>query len=132
MINNKKLNPVVVLELFIRGTKLNISIAVITQSYFKKSKDVRLNSTDFFIMKIPNKRELQQLVLNHSSDKEFKNFMNLYKKCTAKPYSFLVIDDTLAWNGRHYQNSYISWRFFNFKMKLNNKKEKLLVCPWVY
>ena len=58
MINNKKLNPVVT-ELFIRGTKLNISIVFITQSYFKVPKDVRLNSTHFFIMKIPNKRERQ-------------------------------------------------------------------------
>ena len=57
MINNKKLN-VVVTELFIRGRKLNISIVFITQSYFKVPKDVRLNSTHFFIMKIPNKREL--------------------------------------------------------------------------
>ena len=47
MINNKKLNPVVT-ELFIRGRKLNISIAFITQSYFKVPKDVRLNSTHFF------------------------------------------------------------------------------------
>ena len=67
MINNKKLNPVVT-ELFIRGKKLNISIAFITQSYFKVPKDVRLNSAHFFILKIPNKRELQQIVLNHSSD----------------------------------------------------------------
>ena len=58
MINNKKLNPVVT-ELFIRGRKLNISIVFITQSYFKVPEDVRLNSTHFFIMKIPNKRELQ-------------------------------------------------------------------------
>ena len=58
MINNKKLNAVVT-ELFIRGTKLNISIVFITQSYFKVPKDVRLNSTHFFIMKIPNKRERQ-------------------------------------------------------------------------
>ena len=58
MINNKKPNPVVT-ELFIRGRKLNISIAFITQSSFKVPKDVRLNSTHFFIMKIPNKRELQ-------------------------------------------------------------------------
>ena len=58
VINNKKLNPVVT-ELFIRGTKLNISIVFITQSYFKVPKDVRLNSTHFFIMKIPNKRERQ-------------------------------------------------------------------------
>ena len=66
MINNKKLNPVVT-ELFIRGRKFYISIAFITQSYFKVPKDVRLNSTHFLIMKIPNKRELQQIALNHSS-----------------------------------------------------------------
>ena len=70
MINNKKLNPVVT-ELFIRGRKLNISIAFITRSYFKVPKDVRLNSTHFFIMKIPSKRELQQIALNHSSDIKF-------------------------------------------------------------
>ena len=63
MINNKKLN-LVVTELFIRGRKLNISLVFITQSYFKVPKDVRLNSTHFFIMKIPNKRELQQIALN--------------------------------------------------------------------
>ena len=73
MINNKKLNPVVT-ELFIRGRKLNISIAFTTQSYFKVLKDVRLNSTHFFILKIPNKRELQQIALNHSSDIDFKDF----------------------------------------------------------
>ena len=89
MINNKKLNPVVT-ELFIRGRKLNISIVFITQSYFKLPKDVRLNSTHFFIMKIPNKTELQQIALNHSSDIDFKDFMKIYKKCTAEPYSFLV------------------------------------------
>ena len=64
MINNKKLNPVVT-ELFIRGRKFSISIAFITQSNFKVPKDVRLNSTHFFILKIPNKRELQQIALNH-------------------------------------------------------------------
>ena len=58
MINNKKLIPVVT-ELFIRGRKLNISIVFITQFYFKVPKDVRLNSTHFFIMKMLNKRELQ-------------------------------------------------------------------------
>ena len=65
IINNNKLNPIVT-ELFIRGRKLNISIVFIMQSYFKVPKDVRLNSTHFFIMKIPNKRELQQIALNHS------------------------------------------------------------------
>ena len=65
MINNKKLNSVVT-ELFIRGSKLNIYIVFITQSYFKVPKDVKLSSTHFFIMNIPNKRELQQIALNHS------------------------------------------------------------------
>ena len=65
MINNKKLNSIVT-KLFIRGRKLNISIVLITQSYLKIPKDVRLNFTNFFIMKIPNKRELQQIALNHS------------------------------------------------------------------
>ena len=93
MISNKKLNPIVT-ELFIRDTKLNISIVFIMQSYFKVPKDVRLNSTHFFIMKIPNKRELQQIALNHSSDIDFKDFMNIYKKYTKEPYSFLVNDTT--------------------------------------
>ena len=45
-------------------------------------------------MEIPNKRELQQIAFNLSSDIGFKDFMNFYKKCTAKPYSFLVTDTT--------------------------------------
>ena len=95
MINNKKLNPIVI-ELFIRGRKLNISIVFITQSYFKVPKDVRLNFTHFFIMKTPNKRELQQIALNHSSDIDFKDFMKIFKKYTAEPYFFLVNDTTLS------------------------------------
>ena len=95
MINNKKLNSTVT-ELFIRGRKLNISPVFITQSYFKVPKDVRLNTTDFFIKKIPNKRELQQIAINHSSDIGFKDFIKVYKKCTDEPYSFLVNDTTLA------------------------------------
>ena len=66
-------------ELFIRGRNINISIVFITQSYFKVPKDVRLNSTHFFIMKIPNKRELQEIPLNHSSDIDFKDFVRTYK-----------------------------------------------------
>ena len=95
MINNKKLNPIVT-ELYTRIRKLNISLVFITQSYFKVPKDVRLNSTHFFIMKIPNKRELQQIALNHSSDINSKDFIKIYKKYTAEPYSFLVNDATLA------------------------------------
>ena len=58
-------------------------------------KDVRLNSTHFFIMEIPNKRELQQIALNHSSDIDFKDFIKIYKKCTKEPLPFLVNDTTL-------------------------------------
>ena len=94
MINKNKLNPIVT-ELFIRGRKLNISIAFITQSYFKVPKDVILNSTHFFRMKIPNKRERQQIALNHSSDIDFKDFMKIYKKYTKEPYYLLVNDTTL-------------------------------------
>ena len=94
MINNNKLNPIVT-ELIIRGRKRNISIAFITQSYFKVPKDFRLNSTHSFIMKIPNKRELQKIALNHSSDIDFKDFMKIYEKCTTERYSFLVNDTTL-------------------------------------
>ena len=95
MLNNKKCNPIVI-ELFIRGRKLNIPFVFITQSYFAVPKNIRLNSTHYFIMNIPNKRELPQIAFSHSSDIDFQDFMNLYKKCTAKPYSFLVIDTTLA------------------------------------
>ena len=95
MINNKKLNSIVT-ELFIRGRKLNISLVFITQSYFKVPKDVRLNTTHFFITKSPNKKGLQQIALNHSSDISTKDFINIYKKRTAELYSFLVNDGTLA------------------------------------
>ena len=74
MINNKKLN-LIVTKLFIRRRKLNISLVFIMQSYFKVPKDVRLNTTHFFFMKILNKREIQQIALNHSS-----HFAGIYKK----------------------------------------------------
>ena len=95
MIHNKKLDSLVT-ELFIRGRKLHISLVFITQSYFKDPKDVTLNTTHFFIAKISNKRELQQIVTNHSSDIRTEDFINIYRKCTGKPYSFLVIDTTFA------------------------------------
>ena len=79
MINNKKANSIVT-ELFIRARKLNISLAFITQLYFKVPKDVSLNSTHFFIMKIQNKREFQQIALNHSTNINSKDFIKIYKK----------------------------------------------------
>ena len=67
MLINKKLNPIVT-ELFIRERKSNISLIFITQSYFTVPKNIRLNSTHYFVMKIPSKKELQQIAFNHSSD----------------------------------------------------------------
>ena len=61
------------------------------QSYFAVTKTSKLSSTHYFIMKIPNKRKLQQISVNHSSDINYEDFMNLYKKCTAKPYYVSVI-----------------------------------------
>ena len=84
--------------MFIKGRKLNISLVFITKSYFRVPKDVRNNTTHFFITKIPNKREIQQIAINHSSDINTKDFVNIYRKCTSEPYSFLVNDTTLASN----------------------------------
>ena len=70
MVNNKKINRIVT-ELFIRGRKLNISLAFITQSCFPCPRNIRLNSTHYFVMKIQNKRELKQIAFNHSSDIDF-------------------------------------------------------------
>ena len=81
-------------ELYIRPRKLNISLVFITQSYFFVRKEVGLNSTYYLIMKIHNKRELQQIAINHSADIDYKDFMRVYKKCTSRPYSFLNIDTT--------------------------------------
>ena len=107
MINNKKLNSIVT-GLFIRGRKLNISIVFIIQSYFKVPKDVRLNSTHFLIMKFLNKRELQQIALNHSSDIDFKDFMRIYKECTKEPYSFLVNDTLQSGNPLRFRHNLFS------------------------
>ena len=65
ILSNKKLNPIVT-ELFTRGRKLNISLVFITQTYSAVPTNIRLNSTHHFIMKIPNKREVQQITFNHS------------------------------------------------------------------
>ena len=66
-------------ELLIRCRKLNISLAFITQSYFSVPKDGRLNTTHYFIMKINNKRELQNIAINHSSDIDYQDFKKIYR-----------------------------------------------------
>ena len=80
MINKKKLN-LIVRKLFITGRKLNISLVFITQSYFTVQKNVRLKTTHFVIMKIPNKRELLQIAIDHSLNINTKDFINIYNKC---------------------------------------------------
>ena len=85
----------IIKELFIRCRKLNISLVFITQSYFCVSKDVRLNSTHYMTMNINNRKELQNIAINHSVDIDYKHFMKIYLKCTKKPYYFLTIDTTL-------------------------------------
>ena len=77
---------------------MNISLLFITQYYFFVPKEVRLNSTHYLIMKIHNKRELQQVAINHSADIDSKDFMKIYRKCTNKPYSFLTVDATVPAN----------------------------------
>ena len=79
ILNNKKLNSNVT-ELFIIGRKQNISLIFITQSSFAVRKNIRLNATHYFVMKILNKTELRQIAFNHSSNIKFQDVMDLYKK----------------------------------------------------
>ena len=84
----------------------------------KVPKDVRLNTSHFFIAKIPNKRELQQIAINHSSDISTKDFTNIYKECAAaEPYSFLVNGTMLASNNLVRFRKYI----FNIHNKNHDK-----------
>ena len=94
IMRNKKFQ-VIIKELFVSCRKLNISLLFITQSYFSVLKDVRLNSTHYLIMKINNRRELQNIAINHSADIDYNDFVRIYRECTRKPYSFLTIDTTL-------------------------------------
>ena len=83
-------------ELFLRGGKLNISFVFISQSFFKVPKTIKINAIRYFILKVPNKKILCQVALNHSSDFYFTDFMKLYKKYTNEPNSFLANDTTLS------------------------------------
>ena len=87
IISNKKFQARIK-ELFIRRRKLNISLVFITHSYFFVPKDVRINSMHYLIMKINNKKELQNIAINHCADIEYKDFIKIYRECTRKPYFF--------------------------------------------
>ena len=94
IMTNKRFQAIIK-ELFIRCRKLNISLVYITQSYFSVPKEVRLNSTHYLIIEIHNKRELQQIAINHSADTDYKDFLKTYRNCTKEPYSFFTIDTAL-------------------------------------
>ena len=70
-------------DLLIRCRKLNISLCFLTQSYFSVPKDVRLN-----------RRELQNIAIDHSADIDYKDFIKIYRVCTKEPFNFLIIDTT--------------------------------------
>ena len=94
IMSNKKFQAIIK-ELFIRCRKLNISLVFITQSYFSVPKDVRLNSMHYLIMKINNRKELQNIAINHSTDIDYHDFVRIYRECTRKLHSYLTIDTTL-------------------------------------
>ena len=94
IMTNKKFEAVVK-EWFIRCKKLKILLLFITQFYFSVPKDVRLNSTHYLIMKINNRKELQNIALKHSAEIDYKDFMKIYRKCIKELYSSLTIDTTL-------------------------------------
>ena len=91
---NKKFQAIIN-EQFIRWRKLNNSLVFVTQSYFSVPKDVRLNLAHYLIMKINNKRELQNIAINHSADIDYNDFVKIYRECTGKLNYFLTIDITL-------------------------------------
>ena len=97
IMTNKKFQAIIK-ELIIRCRRLNISLVFIIQSYYSVSKDVRLNSIHYSIMKINNKIELQNIAINHSADIDYKDFLKIYRECINKPFNFLTIDTMLPAN----------------------------------
>ena len=91
--SNKKARQVLK-ELFIRCTKLNISLCFLTQSYCSVPKDVRLNCTHYVIFKLNNMRELHNIAINHSANIDYKDFAKICRNCTKEHYNFLTIDTT--------------------------------------
>ena len=79
-------------DLFIRCRKLNISLCFLMQSSFSVPKDVRLNCTHYILFKLNNKRELQNIAINHSANIDYNDFIKIYRYCTKEPYNFLTID----------------------------------------
>ena len=114
IMTNKKFEAIIK-ELFIRCRKWNISLVFITQSYFKTPKDARLNSTHYLIMKIHNKRGLQNIAIDHSTDIDYKHFLKIYRNCTNEP--FLTIDTALpADNPMRFRKNFFRTSFIKMKL----------------
>ena len=111
IMSNKKIQAVVKV-LFIRCRKLNVLLVFVTQPYFSVLNDARLNSTHYLIMKINNKKELQNIAINHSADIDYEDFMKIYRECTKEPYSFLTINTTLPASDplRFSKNLFLSYK----------------------
>ena len=103
VMSNKKAQQILK-ELFIWCRKLNISLCFLTQSYFSVPKDVRLNCTHYIIFKLNNKRELQNIAVNHSAAIDYKDFVEICRDCTKEPYDFLTIDTTQPVDKRFKKN----------------------------
>ena len=73
-------------------------IKYLTQSYFSVSKDVRLNSTHYLILKVDNRIELKNIATDYSAVIDYKNFTKIYRECTKESYNFLTIDTTFPAN----------------------------------
>ena len=97
IMTNKKFQAITK-QLFIRCRKLNMSHVFITQSYFSVPKDVRLNSTHYLIMKINNRKNLQNIAINHSANIDCKDFMRIYRECSKELFNFMTTDTTLPAN----------------------------------
>ena len=94
IMTNKQFQAIIK-ELFIRCRKWNISLVSVIQSYFSISKDVKLNSTHYLILKIKNRIEFKNIAINHSADIDYQDFKKIYRKCTNETFNFLVTDTTL-------------------------------------
>ena len=117
IMTNKKFQSIIK-EVFIRCRKLNISLVFITQSYFSVPKDVRLNSTHYLIMKINNKRGLQNIAINHSADIDYQDFIKIYRECTKEPCNFLTIDTKLSASDTLRFKKHV---FYSYKMTITDQ-----------
>ena len=92
---------------------------------FSVPKDVRLNNTYYFIMKISNKRELQNIAINHSADIDYQDFKKIYRECTKEPFNFLTIDTLLPASDplRFRKNLFDSYVFKNTSCKATYKND---------